>query len=147
MNTATIAASLASTFGDLTPPDGYAGITLATHRLPNAVTQYPTLLVKPPTRPLRYMGGIAWGPFTFPVELYVASIAPEDKAADAVYAWWDVVTLGLQASYDLDQSDAGVVDATVVGMRAGVLTYAGQDHVGLLLEVEVNAQNAFNPTT
>lgn len=153
MNLNSIATNLALRFApaQITPPSGYANVTTSTHLLPNAITNTPCVLVLPPIGTYRPGQGGAQriGQLDFPVNFYLSDSADEGAQATALYAWYSVLMDQVTGDYDLGLSPptGPVVDAFITDTRAGTLTYAGHDYVGISLTVTVRLQEAYNATT
>lgn len=148
MNLNTIASNIATRFSaaNITPPTGLTNVTLATHLLPNAIADTPTVLVKPPLGDFEYGPGNRTGELTFPVEFYVSDGADKAAASQKLYSWYGVLLEQLTSDYDIG-GPPEVIDATIIESRAGTLTYAEQDFVGIVFAVRVRVTGAYNATT
>ena len=149
MEVGAISAALAARFNAaaITPPTGYNEPVTATHRLPNAITTTPIALVFPPQIDLSYSGHKRSGDLEYTVRWYIAPVADKPRAADALYAWYDILVEQLEDSFDLDQTSNGVTHAIVTGARAGPAEYGDKEYVTVELDVTVHIEQGFNPST
>lgn len=93
MNSATIAAALASFLGATTPPENEEPIALATHELPDELkaAELPALLVWPPEEEVKIDAATDRSILSYPCILYLARSTRTTQARiAALYAWRDV---------------------------------------------------------
>lgn len=145
---AAIAAAIATRFSSagITPPTGYDNVTLSTAELPNGITSTPTVLVFPPTGEWTWTpGATRVGDLEFPVRFYIARSADNPRATAAVNAWYSVLIERLIGQLALGQGSNGVTHSFITGSRAGTLTYADVEYVGIEFAVLVHLVEGINP--
>lgn len=136
-----IASTLASRFGQVTPPSGYDSIRLSTYELPDQIAATPTVLVFPPEEQLSYPPSMRHSLQEWTVRLYLARVSDLKRQVVDLYKWSDVLVPQLDGLVHLAQSDS-VNYADVTGLRSGPLLYAEETYDGIEISVVVNAQEA-----
>lgn len=145
MNTGDIASAIATRYSGITAPSGYDAIATSTHLLPGAISTTPTVLVFPPTSTIHYEpGALMTSEVLFPVRCYFAEKSGPEQEAAILHAWYGLLLARLVGQFTLGLSPT-VEWARVTESRAGTLTYAGIDYVGVELTVNVLVQEAISP--
>lgn len=142
----TVATNLAGLWSSVTPPSGLDAIHYSTHLLPNAITQTPVLLVKPPLGEFEYGPGHISGELNFPCEFYLTEAADYRTQLKALYAWYGTLFAQPEGNYDLG-SVTNFVDVTITDSRMGILTYAEHDYAGIQFIARVRVSGGYNATT
>lgn len=136
-----IASTLASRFGQVTPPSGYAALRSSTYLLPDQIAATPCVLVFPPEEQFSYPPSSRHSLMDWTVRFYIQRTGDSPRQIDSLYRWADALIPQLDGLVHLSQS-ASVNYADVAGVRTGPVTYAEETFDGIELSVIVNAQEA-----
>lgn len=137
------ASALATAFSaaNVTEPSGETPIRSSTYLLPDRVVVTPCVLVFPPEEEFSYPPSMRTSEQDWRVRLFLYKIADTARQTDLLYKWSDVLAPQLDDVVHLGLSDS-VLTADVMGMKAGVLSYADESFDGVEIVVRVMAQEA-----
>lgn len=146
MDLSAIAAAIALRFdpSTVTPPSGYDDIKLSTHRLPNAITETPTVLVMATSGDFSYASMMRTGNLGFRVAFYYAPKEDLPRVMDALYAWFPVLVERLVGQVQLGQSANGVTHAVIGGYNVGWIRHADIEYAGIEFGVVVHLSEGVN---
>lgn len=136
-----IASSLASRFGQVTPPTGYSTLRSSTYELPDQIGATPCVLVFPPEEQFSYPPSMRSSLQDWTVRFYIARTQDQKRQVSDLYRWADALIPQLDGLVHLALS-ASVNTADVAGARTGPIVYANETFDGIELSVLVNAQEA-----
>lgn len=125
MDLAAIAAAIADLFdpAGITPPTGLTNIRQSTHRLPQAITHTPQVLVFPPEMQWKHGASQRTGDLLFLVRWYIGMTSDLPRAVDAAYAWHDVLLERMVGQVQLGEAAQGVTHANWTDSRIALLVY------------------------
>lgn len=144
---AAIAAALAARFSSgVTAPTGLPPIVEATEQLPPAVGQTPSLYVFPPAEPqIDHMGSATrFSVQHWPVRLYILEEPSQPPDLLTLYGWHKALQDRILTQFQLGLAGSVAV-ARITSILPGVLTYAGQDFLGLDMVVSVTVSEPISP--
>ena len=141
---AAIAAAIAGRFSGVAAT-GQPTIVEATEQLPPNIGQPPSLYVFPPEEP-----EIQLDSFTrislqhYPVRFYLVSEPSQPPDLVALYGWHKALQDRILTNFQLGLAGSVAV-ARITSIRPGVLTYGGQDFLGLDMVVSVTVSEPIAP--
>ena len=145
MDSFAIAGALATLYGATTPPTGQESIKNATAALAEAPSFFPTLYVLPPS--LSDPSYISKGrslPLDYPAILLLDRADGTARRAEVMHDWVTVLYPRLGTQLQLGLSSY-VALATLVGIDAGTVKYAGEDYDGITLINRVLVSESYTP--
>jgi len=146
MDSLAIADAIAARFLLTTPPSGQESIKVATARLPENVTVFPTFVVLPPqVTDIDYLPSRKRVlPLVYPSLLLLARYDGSPRRAQALHDWVTVSYGQLAGQMQLGLSSY-VAYAWVTGFDAGAWTYAKEEYDGIRYLVRVQISESYTP--
>jgi hypothetical protein len=146
-DTLAIAAAIAARFSSgVTPPAGQPAIVEVTHLLPDGIAAVPSLYVFPPDEPdIEHLGSATrFSVQHYPVRLYIVQEPSLPNDLTSLHGWRSSVQDRILLQFQLGRAGEVAV-ARISSIRPGVLTYAGQDYLGLDMVVSVTVSEPIAP--
>lgn len=143
MDSYAIASAIATRFSsaNVSAPSGAENIKQSTAQLPESLTFFPSVLVSPPrVDSATWRLGRGYFSITYRATLFLAKHDGSPRRAKALHDW--VTALYKQLAGNLDLDLAYVALAQLARADAGVVEYEGIEYDGIVMDIDVQANEA-----